>query len=353
MIDNETSSRLSIPKLPIKLKGQENYAPWASKVRMFLKTLDISGYSWWDIIDGTYKQPVARDISTGKEKEKEGSSSETESILAKARSWEKANLTIYLLLAKNCEEDVCSHIDSIEDAAECWKALKELYEGKTITNHSILLASLTKFSFDDRSSTINEHILEYERRWNTMRSIITSCPIKNENNGITRALREIAKCDEAKAEFLLQSLSSYYSNTVENIKAKEKYAYGDVVIKLREYIPARQKGRKKETSTGTSASGDQVVLSANKNSGKTCNYCKKNKGWSGKGHEEADCWTKKREEKKGQPEAKKTEKDNESESENNSDDDMLCLVTDLVLSTTEISSQNHDWQYDDDASCRK
>jgi hypothetical protein len=185
---------------------------------------------------------------------------------------------------------------------------------------------LTKFSFDDRSSIINEHILEYERRWTAMRSIITSCPIKNENNGITRALREIAKCDEAKGEFLLQSLSSYYCNTVENIKAKEKYAYGDVV-KLREYIPARQKGRKKETtSTGTSASGDQVVLSTNKNSGsgKTCGYCKKNKGWPGKGHEEEDCWTKKREEKNGQPEANKTGKDNESESENNSDDDMPC-----------------------------
>jgi hypothetical protein len=51
-------------------------------------------------------------------------------------------------------------------------------------------------------------------------------------------------------------------------------------------------------------------------------------------------------EKKGQLEANKTEKDNESKSENNSDDDMLCLVTDLVLSTTEISN----WQYDDGAS---
>jgi hypothetical protein len=70
-------------------------------------------------------------------------------------------------------------------------------------------------------------------------------------------LREIAKCDEAKAEFFLQSLSSYYSNTVENIKAKEKYTSGDVVIKLREYIPAHQKERKKETSSmDISASGD-------------------------------------------------------------------------------------------------
>jgi hypothetical protein len=41
---------------------------------------------------------VAQDISTGKEKD--GNSGEIDSILAKARSWEKANLTICLLLAK-------------------------------------------------------------------------------------------------------------------------------------------------------------------------------------------------------------------------------------------------------------
>jgi hypothetical protein len=41
---------------------------------------------------------------------------------------------------------------------------------------------------------------------------------------------------------------------------------------------------------------------------KTCNYCKKSRGWLGKEHEEKDCWTKQREEKKGRSEANKTEK---------------------------------------------
>jgi hypothetical protein len=80
-------------------------------------------------------------------------------------------------------------------------------------------------------------------------------------------------------EDIFYDLSSYYNNNVKNIKVKEKYSYGDVV-KLREYIPARQKGRKKKTaSTGTSASDDQVVLSTNKNSGsaKICDYCKNNR----------------------------------------------------------------------------
>jgi hypothetical protein len=104
-----------------------------------VKTLDISGYFWWDIVDGTHMQSTAWEISTGKEKGREGNSSETESISAKAQPCEKANLTICPLLAKNWKED----------AAEFWKALKELNEGKAITDHSILLASLTKFPFDN------------------------------------------------------------------------------------------------------------------------------------------------------------------------------------------------------------
>jgi len=38
----------------------------------------------------------------------------------------------------------------------------------------------------------------------------------------------------------LRSLPSLYSNTVENIRTKE-YGYDDVVRKLKEYIPERQK----------------------------------------------------------------------------------------------------------------
>jgi hypothetical protein len=225
---------MTIPTLPIKLKGRENYAPWASKIGMFLKTLDIEEtYSWWDIVIDIYQQP---DINI--QEVEQGESART-STIGPAQSWEKANLTICLLFAKNCEEDVRSYIDSIEDASESWKVLQELYEGKSITDHSSLLASLTKFSFNHRISTIYDHIFEYEQRWNTMRSIIVSSPHSSTNNGITMALCAIARYDEAKGEFLLQSLPSFYSNTVENIKSKEKYAYGDVIVKLREYIPAR------------------------------------------------------------------------------------------------------------------
>jgi hypothetical protein len=285
----------------------------------------------------SYQQP---DINI-QEVEK-GESART-STIGPARSWEKANLTICLLFAKNCEEGVRSHIDSIEDASESWKVLQELYEGKSITDHSGLLVSLTKFSFDDRIFTINDHIFEYEQRWNIMWSIIVSSPHSSTNNGITIALRAIARCDEAKGEFLLQSLPSFYSNTVENIKSKEKYAYGDVVVKLREYIPARQNGRKPEKPTPTIS--DQVVLATR--SGRVCKYCQSN-GWPGKGHDEKDCRTKKRENKKKEANSIEIQEDTNSGLE--------CLVINSELNasvgaTYANSRQSlHDWQYDDGAS---
>jgi hypothetical protein len=82
-----------------------------------------------------------------------------------AWSWEKANLTIGLFFAKNCEDDVRSHICPIEDASGSWKVLQELYEEKPNTDHSSLLASQTEFSFDDHTSIINDHMNEVRTQY--------------------------------------------------------------------------------------------------------------------------------------------------------------------------------------------
>jgi len=111
-------------------------------------------------------------------------------------------------------------------------------------------------------------------------------------------------------EFLLDSLPAFYSNTVENIKSKEEN-YDDVIQKLMQYIPLRQKGRKQgETKE------DPVVLKAQVDTSKKCKYCIDVKGWKGIGHTEAECRTKKREGKK----AKKLEAEEEEDAEN-----VLCI----------------------------
>ena len=63
-----------------------------------------------------------------------------------------------------------------------------------------------------------------------------------------RGLQKIAKSDQAKAEFLLNLLASHYSKIVVNIKAKD-HAYNDIACKLKQFIPAREKGFQRSKGT--------------------------------------------------------------------------------------------------------
>ena len=92
-------------------------------------------------------------------------------------------------------------------------------------------------------------------------------------------------------------------NTVENIKSKD-VSYDDVVRKLIQYGPLRQKGRKQGEMKE-----DSVVLKAQLDTSKKCKYCIDVKGWKGIGHTEAECRTKKREAKKAKKLEAKKDKD--------------------------------------------
>jgi hypothetical protein len=118
---------------------------------------------------------------------------------------------------------------------------------------------------------------------------------------------------------------------MENIRAKD-YGFEDVSRKLREYIPARQKGRRiRQKPVGTE--NDSVVLAVNtKKNDKTCRYCKDVKGWAGRGHDESECFTKKREEENADKEISKAKTGNE-----------------LIAKIEEVSNMETTgpgWQYD-------
>jgi len=83
---------------------------------------------------------------------------------------------------------------------------------------------------------------------------------------------------------------------MENNRAKD-HGYDDVARKLREYVPARQKGsRRKDTANGSQ--DDPVVLKTKKeDNGKRCNYCI-GKGWKGPNHTESERYIKKYEKAK-------------------------------------------------------
>jgi len=198
---------------------------------------------------------------------------------------------VRLPIINNCKLEVRARIGSFPTAKEAYNELKKAYEGKSVTELGALMKSVTQMNFDDRKITIQEHIADFGRAWNTF-TAITAWLDLTKDDGFGNALQQLAKSEKTKVEFLLDSLPPFYSNTVENIKSKEE-SYDDTIRKLIQYVPLRQKSRKQE---GTKE--DPVVLKTEKktlNTSKKCKYCIDIKGWKYIGHMEAECYTKKRE----------------------------------------------------------
>jgi hypothetical protein len=159
-----------------------------------------------------------------------------------------------------------------------WDIVMGIYIQPATEFYALLDSLTTSLTFDDRKIAVNEHVTNYERTWNTFVGIISRADLTNDD-GFGKGLKEFSKSDKAKAEFLLKSFPPYYSNTIENIRSKDNYGYGDVARKLKEYVPARQKSQRPRTQ-GTGSSDDPIVLKTTSDprendhdNGKRCDYC--------------------------------------------------------------------------------
>jgi hypothetical protein len=112
----------------------------------------------------------------------------------------RRKLTSGLTIRKNCYDEVKCRFGVVELASDIWKELKKAFEGKTVTEYYTLLGSINNCPFDDRITTIDAYITEYERRWNSFSSI-SRASINDDNFG--KGLVLISKSEQAKAEFLL------------------------------------------------------------------------------------------------------------------------------------------------------
>lgn len=145
------SKERSIPKLEPKLAGQHNYAEWISMMEMALTMHQISGGTIWDIVTGDISDPKGKattSLATG---------TSTTTAGLDETDWKIANYFAVLTMKKNCEPAVSSKIGITKDAHQAYKNLKAHYEGKTVTDLGVLLASIVKLEYDDRSHTIEEH----------------------------------------------------------------------------------------------------------------------------------------------------------------------------------------------------
>lgn len=203
-------------------------------------------------------------------------------------------------MKRNCEPEAIRIIGLARSTHDAYNSLKARFEGKTITDLGIILGGITRCTYDDRKQTIDEHIDEYEKRWNFMDATLTA-EIGEEDEKLkyfAESLTKIAANDRAKAEFLLLMLPPFYSGLVENLPTKSSYTYGDILRQIKMYALMRQKvakGRGQEE--GTSEAPVVFKTNGEKENGKPCTYYQ-SEGWRGNNHTAEKCFTRKREEKK-------------------------------------------------------
>ena len=226
MISVPQELNTEIPTVEPKLSGSSTYPDWVSSLQLYMGLLKVPGtkYRAWHILTGKYPKPDDSD--------EDG-----------LQMWEDVNGVVRLTIINNCEPEVRARIRGLSTAKEAYEELKKAYEGKSVIELGALMKSVTRLNFDDRKTTIQEHITDYERAWNTFTATTARLDL-TKDDGFGNGLQLLAKSEKAKVEFLLDSLPPFYWNTVENIKSKEE-SYDDTIRKLIQYIPLRQKSRDK------------------------------------------------------------------------------------------------------------
>ena len=281
-------SARSIPKIKPKLAGQHNYTQWILSIEQILSLYDSGKDTIWDIVTGALKNPQAGSASKAKKSTDAGK---------EAIQWQRDNDFAILTMKRNCEREVLDIIGLARNAEDAYNDLKARYERRTIPDLLAALTSVIRLSYDDQNTSVEEHIAEYERKWNIMLSTVAGGHFPTESKGFGEAIAALSKCDQAKTEFLLKTFPPFYSILVAGIRNTEGYTYGDVCRRIQLHVPGRQQeGRRGATDEGVKE--NPVVLRAEGqrkgSNGKRCGYCV-GKGRAGRSHTEDECYTKDRE----------------------------------------------------------
>lgn len=135
----------TIPKIEPKLVVQSNYTQWIIKLQMnlFLHELTYVEESYWDIVNG-YST-----LTTAKESHRE---------------WQRVNYCCVLLTCKNVEDEPHNKRSLFKNWAQAYKALQSGYEGKIVTDLKTVVNELMNITYNDQSTTREEHINYYDKK---------------------------------------------------------------------------------------------------------------------------------------------------------------------------------------------
>ena len=190
------ATSLRVPQLEHRLQGQINYAEWIIAIELTLSMYPIGAMGYCNrnhrrrwANKSRFRSSNSRSNHTGRMEEIQQFRTPYHANQQRVRHSAKFGLS--------------------RQAHEAYVILKTEFEGKTLTDIGPVLTGVIKLEFDDRKTTIEEHISEYERWWNFMISSLNGSEFSGEKKGFGEGLTRIADNDAAKAEFLLLTMSPY------------------------------------------------------------------------------------------------------------------------------------------------
>ena len=183
---------------------------------------DEDSSTYWDLVDGYFEKwdPVFH-IEYG----------------LRQRNWVRACAFTVLTIEKNCELEPHKLIRLCETPAEAFRKLKSHYENKLVADLGITLRKVTKLVFTENNCKIEDHIKNFEERWDNMYFTATS-DLNEADKEFSEILGNLGECERAKKEFLLSTFPDVlkYNQMVQNLWSQPNLTYGDVIANLKAYV---------------------------------------------------------------------------------------------------------------------
>ena len=127
-----------------KLKGQENYCPWAKKMR---EALDYNGM--WEMVSQKHViSPIVADATPAQQ----------EAYQASVTTWNTMNTQSKCLIYSMCEDEPGDKITDLSTAAEAWVTLKNDYTSTAYVHRFSKLQDLLEVRPDSCDNSVETYV---------------------------------------------------------------------------------------------------------------------------------------------------------------------------------------------------
>jgi len=182
----------------------DNYALWCLEAQIHLDNAGV-----WSVVNGTDTKPTTDTHE----------------------NWKRKNNQARALLIQLVTDEYKGIIGNHESSKDAWDLLENTLDHKNVTSTIHPVSAVFDFK-KDPSTTWNEHIAQYESRYTTVTSKLST--ITTTDKAWQRGLKDAFANQEFKAHLLLRSLPPILDSVVETLRSKSDLTYSETRTRILE-----------------------------------------------------------------------------------------------------------------------